>query len=150
MVATIGNRSMPEAENLLGCFINDVILRSQLDDSQTGLVLLEQLKETLSEALENKEVPLQKIIEALGRVRDFTPSASVTVVPPVENWKSPILEVEELVTNSSKDELWDEARPLELDCCLTTKDYRTIEIALFYTTELLTNETMDRLFSYYQ
>jgi amino acid adenylation domain-containing protein len=150
MVATIGNRSMPEAENLLGCFINDVILRSQLDDSQTGLVLLEQLKETLSEALENKEVPLQKIIEALGRVRDFTPSASVTVVPPVENWKSPILEVEELVTNSSKDELWDEAIPLELYVCLPNKDSRTIEIALFYSTELFTNETIEHLFSYYQ
>jgi amino acid adenylation domain-containing protein len=150
MVATIGNRSMPEAENLLGCFINDVILRSQLDDEQTGLVLLEKVKETLSEALENKEVPLQKIIEALGRVRDFTPSASVTIVPPVENWKSPILEVEELVTNSSKDELWDEAIPLELYVCLPNKDSQTIEIALFYSTELFTNETIERLFSYYQ
>jgi hypothetical protein len=150
MVATIGNRSMPEAENLLGCFINDVILRSKLDDSQTGLVLLEQLKETLSEALENKEVPLQKIIEALGRVRDFTPSASVTIVPPVENWKSPILEVEELVTNSSKDELWDEAIPLELYVCLPNEDSQTIEIALFYSTELFTRETIERLFSYYQ
>jgi amino acid adenylation domain-containing protein len=150
MVATIGNRSMPEAENLLGCFINDVILRSKLDDSQTGLVLLEQLKETLSEALENKEVPLQKIIEALGRVRDFTPSASVTIVPPVENWKSPILEVEELVTNSSKDELWDEAIPLELYVCLPNKDSRTIEIGLLYSTELFTNETIEHLFSYYQ
>ena len=150
IVATIGNRSMPEAENLLGCFINDVILRSKLDDEQTGLVLLEEVKETLSEAIENKEVPLQKIIEALGRVRDFTPSASVTVVPPVENWKSPILEVEELFTSSSKDQLWHEAIPLELYVCLPNEDSQTIEIALFYSTELFTDETIERQFSYYQ
>ncbi len=35
---------------MFGCFINDVILRSQLDDEQTGVALLEQVKETLSDS----------------------------------------------------------------------------------------------------
>ncbi|GAA6614882.1 hypothetical protein NUACC26_006690 [Scytonema sp. NUACC26] len=150
MVATIGNRSMPETEKLLGCFINDVILRSQLDDEQTGLVLLKQLKETLSEALENKEIPLQKIIDALGRIKNFTPSASVTMVPPVEYWKSSSLEVKELVTSSSKDQLWDKDIPLELYVYLPNEDSQIIEIALLYSTVLFTNESIEHLLSYYQ
>jgi non-ribosomal peptide synthetase component F len=148
VVATTGNRSTPESERILGCFINDVILRSLLWDSQTGLTLLEQVKETVNEAINHKEVPLQKVIEAVSSKREITLRASVTMEPPVQGLDG--MSEWEIVPVSPKCELWDEEIPLELYVSSPTEDSQTIEIALFYSTELFTNETIERLCSYYQ
>jgi len=148
IVATIGNRSTPEIEKMLGCFINDVILRSQLDDEQTGVALLEQVKETLNEAISNKEIPLQQVIEAVKRQRKLTLSASVTIVPPVQGsdrmpgWdEAPV---------TPKDELWDEEIPLELYISSPSAKSKKIEIEALYSTDLFGSETIERMFNCYQ
>lgn len=148
IVATIGNRSTPEIEKMLGCFINDVILRSHLDDRQTGVALLEQVKETLDEALSNKNVPLHKVIEAVKRQRNLTLSASVTIVPPVEDfdWMS----VSELVLDSDKENLWNEEIPLELYISSASEKYKIIEFYALYSLEFFDTETIARLFNSFQ
>jgi hypothetical protein len=148
VVTTIGNRSTPEIEKMLGCFINDVILRSQLDDEQTGLALLEQVKDTLNEAIENKEIPLQKVIEAVKSKRELTLSASVTIVPPVHG--SDPMPKWEFAPVPTKGVLWDEEIPLELYISSPSEDSKTIEINALYSTDLFTSETIERLFRYYQ
>jgi len=148
VVTTIGNRSTPEIEKMLGCFINDVILRSQLDDEQTGLALLERVKDTLNEAIDNKEIPLQKVIEVVRSKRELTLSASVTIVPPVHG--SDRMPEWDFAPVPPTDELWDEEIPLELYISSPSEDSKTIEIEAFYSTDLFTSETIERLFRYYQ
>ncbi|MEP0857574.1 amino acid adenylation domain-containing protein [Trichocoleus sp. DQ-U1] len=148
ILATIGNRSTPEIEKMLGCFINDVILRSQLNDEQTGITLLEQVQEALNEAIENKAIPLQKVIEVVQRQRKLIVSASVTIVPPVEG--SNQMPVSELVLGSDKDKLWDEEIPLELYISSASEKSKSIEIHALYSRDLFARETIERLFSYYQ
>ncbi|MBD2772939.1 non-ribosomal peptide synthetase [Iningainema tapete] len=146
IVTTTGNRSTPEVERMLGCFINDVILRSVLSNSQTGLTLLEQVKETVNEAINNKEVPVQKVVEAVGSKRELTLLANVTMEPPIQegmsNW--------EILPVQPRCELWDEEVPLELSVSSPSEDSQTIEISLVYSTELFTHETIEHLFNYYQ
>jgi hypothetical protein len=48
------------------------------------------------------------------------------------------------------DELWDEEIPLELYISSPSEDSKTIEIEAFYSTDLFTSETIERLFRYYQ
>jgi amino acid adenylation domain-containing protein len=148
VVATTGNRSTPESERILGCFINDVILRSLLSDSQTGLTLLEQVKETVNEAINHKEVPLQKVIEAVSSKRELALRASVTMEPPIQGIDG--MSKWEIVPVPPKCELWDEEIPLELYVSSPTEDSQTIEIEGYCSTELFTNETIERLCSYYQ
>ncbi len=148
VVTTIGNRSTPEIEKMLGCFLNDVILRSQLDDEQTGLALVQRVQETLNEAIENKEIPLQKVIKVIRSKRELTISASVTIVPPVHRsdrmseWDfAPVLPTEEL---------WDEEIPLELYISSPSEDSKTIEIHALYKRDLFDSETIERVFNCYQ
>jgi len=148
IVATIGNRSIPEIETMLGCFINDVILRSHLNDEQTGVTLLEQVKETFNEAIENKEIPLQQVIEVVKTKRELTFSASVTIVPPLKSSEERF--VSELVLDSDKNKLWDEEIPLELYIFSASEASKTIEIYAIYHTDLFGNETIKWLFNYYQ
>jgi len=123
-------------------------LRSQLDDEQTGVALLEQVKETLNEAISNKEIPLQQVIEAVKRQRKLTLSASVTIVPPVQGsdrmpgWdEAPV---------TPKDELWDEEIPLELYISSPSAKSKKIEIEALYSTDLFGSETIERMFNCYQ
>ncbi|MEG4574238.1 amino acid adenylation domain-containing protein [Microcoleus sp. N3A4] len=148
IVATIGNRSTPEIEKMLGCFINDVILRSQLDDEQTGAALLEQVKQTLNEAIANKEIPLQQVIEAVKSQRKLALSASVTIVPPVESPDGRF--VSEIALGSDKDQLWDEEIPLELYISSSSEKSKSMEIYVLYSTDLFGSETIERMFNCYQ
>jgi len=148
IVATIGNRSTPEIDKMLGCFINQVILRTQLDDEQTGAALLEQVQETLNEAISNKDIPLEQVIEAVKRQRKVTLYADVTIVPPVE--VSDPMFVSEIAPDSGSGELWDSEIPLEFYISSPSGDSQTIEFWFLYSTDVFASETIDRLFSYYQ
>jgi acyl carrier protein/NRPS condensation-like uncharacterized protein len=148
IVATIGNRSTPEIDKMLGCFINQVILRTHLDDEQTGVALLEQVQETLNEAISNKDIPLEQVIEAVKRQRKVTLYADVTIVPPVEI--SDRMFVSEIAPDSGSGELWDPEIPLEFYISSPSVDSQTIEFWFLYSTDLFASETIDRLFSYYQ
>jgi non-ribosomal peptide synthetase component F len=148
VVTTIGDRSTPEIEKMLGCFINDVILRSQLDDEQTGLALVKRVQETLNEAIDNKEVPLQKVIEVIRSKRELTISASVTIVPPVHG--SDRMPEWDFAPVPPTDELWDEEIPLELYISSPSEESKSMEIYVVYSTDLFGSETIERMFNYYQ
>ncbi|MEH2084022.1 MAG: hypothetical protein V7K89_29845 [Nostoc sp.] len=48
ILATLGNRTGLGTERMIGCFINDVILRSLILPEQTGSTVIKQLQETVS------------------------------------------------------------------------------------------------------
>jgi non-ribosomal peptide synthetase component F len=151
-MAATANRSTPEIEKMLGCFINDVILRSEIDGSQTGLALLKQVKQTVNEAINNQDIRLEKINELTSTV-EFIRTVSISMAPPVQghtvHWPSQFLNCE-VVSVPFEHELWEEEIPLELYVFSPTEDSKTIEITASYSTDLFTIETIERLFSYYQ
>jgi non-ribosomal peptide synthetase component F len=152
VLAATANRSTPTIEKMLGCFINDVILRSQVDGSQTGLALLKQVKQTVNEAINNQELPLEKVNETLSEVQ-FLRTVSVSMAPTVHGHKvyefSQFLNCE-VVSVPIERELWEEAIPLELYVSSLSEDSKLMEIAGYYNTDLFKKETIERLFSYYQ
>lgn len=59
------NRNYPELENLIGCFIDFLPLRSKLSSDQTALDLLSQVKATVLESFAHQDCPFAKIVEAV-------------------------------------------------------------------------------------
>jgi amino acid adenylation domain-containing protein len=148
VVATTANRSTPAIENMMGCFINDVILRTQLDSFKTGVTLLEKVNQTVREAIAHQEIPLEKVVETVSEP-EFLRTVSVSMVPPIR-WQEQILGCE-VVSVPLECELWDEKNiPLELYISSQGEDSQTIEIQGVYSTDLFTHETIERLFSSYQ
>ena len=148
VMATIGNRSLIETEKMIGCFINEVILRSHLSSEQTGQILFEQTQETLTEAINNKEIASQTVIDTIKSKQSLNISAAVTMLPS-QNLQDWMLDVE-FVTIKRDRSLWDEESPLEIYVSSPSVNNPTMEIKVFYSTELFTNETIEVLFSYYQ
>jgi amino acid adenylation domain-containing protein len=148
ILATTANRKTPAIENMLGCFINDIVLRSFVEGFQTGLTLLEQVKQIVSEGVANQDIPLQQVVKAVSSLKSVR-TISVSMVPPMR-WHSQILNCE-IATVPLEHELWDaEHIPLELYIRSQGKDSQTIEVTGYYSTVFFTNQNIERLFSDYQ
>ncbi len=148
--ATTANRSTPEIERMLGCFINEVFLRTQVDGSQTGFTLLEQVKQTVSEAINNQDISIQTVYEAVQNTSGLKSINTVNVVMvPTANWSCNILECE-VITDLSESEVWDEDVPLELFVHSPDVSSKKIEIWGCYSTDFFNKETIERLFCDYQ
>ena len=62
----IANRNQAELENLVGSYVNTLVIRTDLSGEPTFRELLEQVKETLSEACEYQDLPFEKLEEDLN------------------------------------------------------------------------------------
>ncbi|MEU6621416.1 amino acid adenylation domain-containing protein [Streptomyces litmocidini] len=81
---TLG-RQRPELENLIGFFINTVVLRSQVDESLSFTELLGRVRTGLLEAFAHDEVPFQRLVEALRPDRDASRPPLVQVMVNLQN-----------------------------------------------------------------
>ncbi len=79
--ATSG-RNRRELENLVGFFVNTVVLRSAVDGAMTFSELVAEVRETVLEAFAHDEVPFDRLVEELRPERDpsRTPLVQAMVV----------------------------------------------------------------------
>jgi amino acid adenylation domain-containing protein len=65
------NRSLPEIEPLIGCFLNALPLRVRLDESRTFLETLDQVRKSALGVYEHQDLPFEKLIEVLQPERNL-------------------------------------------------------------------------------
>src|ERR1035437_530030 len=64
------NRSLPELEPLLGMIVNTLVLRTRVRAEMSFTDLLEQVQQTVADALAWSETPVDAIIDAIAPARD--------------------------------------------------------------------------------
>jgi amino acid adenylation domain-containing protein len=151
ILGTMANRTIPEIEKLLGCFISDLPLRAQLDPNQTGISLLQQVKQTVSAALTHA-IPPEKIWAPFKPFEDkievFRTVNFVLVPATRASNKSLTFDTLPLVADH---DVWDENHaPLELYVSYPTEEGQAIEFAASYSTTEFTDATISRFISHYQ
>src|SRR6185369_3003487 len=72
---TVANRNRVEIENLVGCFVNSLALRTDFTGEPTFSELLAQVRATSLEAFTHQDLPFEKIVEELqpARIESHTP-----------------------------------------------------------------------------
>ncbi len=108
----VSGRTRKEIENLIGFFVNSLPLRFELEGNPSFEALLQQVQQTLQDALSNQDAPFEKIIDALNLERDtsYTPLFQVMFIyqqNPLKKITLPDLEIEPLQvdTGTSKFDL---------------------------------------------
>ncbi len=67
-----GTRPRQEIENLIGCFINILLLRTRLDDNPSFADLLTRVRTTTLDAFARQDVPFELLVEMAAPERDLS------------------------------------------------------------------------------
>lgn len=70
----VANRSQGELENLIGFFVNSLVLRTRFGSQDSFYSMLEKVQETTVAAYANQDVPFEQLIDELGIERDMSQS----------------------------------------------------------------------------
>ena len=67
----VAGRSRPELEGLVGCFVNTVVLRTDLSGSPSFEQVLERVRQTALDAYEQQELPFERLVAELSPKREL-------------------------------------------------------------------------------
>jgi len=134
-------RMKPELENLIGFFINTVVIRTKLDVRTHFLELIKRVQATMLDAQSNQDVPFDKVVEELRppRSQSYNPLFQVMFVlhnPPSNSLNPPGLKLEPIDIDYGIS---------KFDLVLHATDKDVLEFAFEYSTELFDVERIARL-----
>ena len=89
----VANRNLPEIENLIGVFINTIVLRTNLTDDPGFRELLRKVRGVSLEAYSHQDLPFEKLVEELKPQRDMSRTPVFQVVFNMQNSPMPILNI---------------------------------------------------------
>ena len=92
----IANRSKAQIEQLIGFFVNVLVLRTDLSGDLSFLNLLERVKSTALEAYTHQDLPFEKLVEELKVNRDLSYNPLFQVMFVLQNVPQPNLSLSEL------------------------------------------------------
>ncbi len=141
------NRSHPELEELIGLFSNTLVIRSFVDESFTFEEFLASVKETVLNAFANKDVPFERVVDAVTTKRSLshTPLFQTLFVMQSVSEKGAQLEGLEITQLALARE------STEFDMVVEVFDTpNDMNVSLTYSTELIESKTVDNLVECYQ
>ena len=141
------NRDRTETENLIGCFINTLVLRTNLDSEPSFLELLRRVKSTTLAAYQHQDLSFEELVKELEikRTPVINPLFQVMFVyqeAPLLNFNLPDLAITPLPIDNGI---------AKFDLTLYIEDNKEELIGfLEYNSDLFTEETITRMLANFQ
>ena len=143
----VAGRNRPETHELIGFFVNTIVIRLDLSGDPEYLQLLARARQVVEEALANQDVPIERIVEDLNLLRDLGPSQLFRVAFALDAFESKPLRLPgvritpfEVVTRTAK-----------FDLFLSLVDLgREIQGEIVYSTDLYDPPTIARLAGHFR
>ncbi|WP_164013943.1 non-ribosomal peptide synthetase [Pyxidicoccus trucidator] len=138
----IAGRTHAETEGLLGCFINNLVLRTQVAPEQSFRELLTRVKQTTLDAYAHQDVPFERLVELLQPERDLRRPPLFQVTLTLQNTPTEALRLSGLALRPVTPELTTSRFELSL---LLDESEQGFGGALNYNTDLFDATTAERL-----
>jgi non-ribosomal peptide synthetase component F len=144
----IANRHEPGVENLIGFFVNNLVLRLNLLGDPTFCELLARVREVSFDAYAHADVPFEKLVEELRPERSLTRSPLYQVSFTLDYMPAP---VETRLSDLTVSHVEIDRETVQFDLCLHMADTKEgIVGGLQYRTGLFEATTMQRLFRHFE
>ncbi len=142
----LANRHYKGSEQLIGLFINTVVMRSNLDPQQSFEALLQQVKAFSLDVFSNNDVPFEMVVNQMNPERDLSRNPLFQVLFDFQNTPRPALKLPELQIRI----LEQESGSVKFDLVLSMKQTGDELIGIFgYNTDLFKRETIQRFIGYF-
>ena len=144
----IANRNHSGTENVIGFFVNMLVLRVDLSGNPTFRELLHRVRDVTLEAYAHQDLPFDKLVEELRPGRDHGQTPFFQVVFKLQDASTPKLELPEL----ELDPVNSSVETMQFDLVLNvtqTQTARRIFTTLNYNTDLFDAGTMVRMLDHY-
>ncbi|GLV53936.1 hypothetical protein KDH_07870 [Dictyobacter sp. S3.2.2.5] len=146
----IANRDQVELEGLIGFFVNTLVLRSDLSGDPTFRQLLRRVRETTLNAHMYKEVPFEKVVEAVQPERDPSRSPLFQVLFSLQSGLQTNRVNEEVAGLAiSPFEVTGQTSRFDLSLVLGDSE-QGLNCAIEYNTDLFEQATVERMFAHWQ
>ncbi len=145
----VANRNRPEIEGLIGFFVNQLVLRTNLSGNPTFRELLGRVRDCTLSAYTHQDLPFEKLLNALKleRTRDRMPLFQVKFV--LQNAPLPPLEITGLSVKLSESDI--EAGRAKFDLLMNLMDTTEgMKVQLEYDTDLFDAVSMKQMLGYFE
>ncbi|MFP2901895.1 condensation domain-containing protein, partial [Corallococcus sp. 4LFB] len=140
--ADIANRNHAETEGLIGFFINQLAMRTRLEDDPSFTTLLARVKDTALGAYGHQDLPFEELVKALNPERSLAHAPLFQVKLILQNTPTSSLELPGLSFRASGSE----SVQSNLDLTLSiTESPQGLSCQWVYGTDLFDASTMERL-----
>jgi amino acid adenylation domain-containing protein/non-ribosomal peptide synthase protein (TIGR01720 family) len=138
----VSGRNRPELERLIGCFINTLVLRSDVRPDLSFVDLLGQVRETVLGAFANQDVPFERLVDELCPDRDPSRTPLVQAIVALHNAPSGPVELDGARTEELT--LPKVSAIFDLDVEFT-EQAGALHAVIEYNTDLFDHSTIERL-----
>ncbi|HSE18132.1 MAG TPA: amino acid adenylation domain-containing protein [Pyrinomonadaceae bacterium] len=143
----VANRTRAETEDLIGFFVNALVLRTDVSGNPTFRELLQRVRETALGAYAHQDIPFEKLVEELAPERNLSVTPLFQVVFAMQNTPSPEIRLKDLQLSLVEAERETSKFDIVLAMWETGED---LEGSLEYNTDLFEAATMQRLLHHFQ
>lgn len=144
----VANRSRPEYESLIGCFVNTVALRADLSGNPSFPELLSRVRKAVLGAHANQDIPFEQLVDELRVPRDLGHTPLFQVMFVLEESPSDVLTLRGLDVRRIKVNTQTSVFDLTLE--MEQKTDGTLDAVFEYSTELFGNRTISRIAEHLQ
>jgi aspartate racemase len=143
----IAGRNRPELENLIGFFLNTLVLRTDLSGNPRFHDLLKQVREIALGAYEHQDLPFEKLVEELQPQREQSISPLFQVMLILQNTPTAEVKLPGLTISSLKNS--NQTAKYDLTLYLLETE-QGLNCHLEYNTDLFVSTTITRILSHFQ
>ncbi len=143
----IANRNRREVENIIGLFVNTLVMRIDVSEKPNFHTILTRIRKTALEAYANQDVPFERLVETLQPTRNMSRHPLFQVMFSLENAPTDNLALPGLEICPLSSDL--EAAKFDLMISMGETE-QGLQGAIQYNTDLFDHDTIERLLQHYQ
>ncbi len=138
----IANRHYLALENLIGTFVNTLVIRTQIGENPSFLELLRQVRKSTLEAYSHQDLPFEVLVDALHPPRDLSRSPVFQVMLSVLNFQQTTTTSKKKITSIAVDR---QAAQFDLTLAVGERPNDRHYLSWTYNSDLFDHTTIERM-----